>query len=208
MGLEAEVQKMNKMLASRKTAQPAPAFAFLDKTPTDLMVFSLAGASNAKVANKIRNYLRRWRPLRLALPTASLELEALGMPRGAKFDKVMEAFFQAQLLGKGRTPGGSNQAPAQAGRHQGTAEGQGREEEACGQQQGEKETLRDARRPAIPAEKSAAAPRRSLPDKAVAADSAKLAAKREKSQTTGTPVAPGRRRESQKSAAADSRLLR
>ena len=70
----------------------------------DFMVFSLAGASNAKVANKIRNYLRRWRPLRLALPAASLELEALGLPRGAKFDKVMEAFFQAQLLGKGRTP--------------------------------------------------------------------------------------------------------
>jgi tRNA nucleotidyltransferase/poly(A) polymerase len=104
MGLEDEVQKMNKMLASRKTAQPADAFAFLEKTPTDLMVFGLAGASNAKVANKIRNYLRRWRPLRLALPAVSLELEALGMARGAKFDKVLEAFFQAQLLGKGRTP--------------------------------------------------------------------------------------------------------
>jgi tRNA nucleotidyltransferase/poly(A) polymerase len=103
-GLESEVQKMNKMLASRKTAQPSAAFAYLEKTPADFMVFGLAGASNTKVANKIRNYLRRWRPLRLALPTVSLELEALGMPRGAKFDKVMEAFFQAQLLGKGRTP--------------------------------------------------------------------------------------------------------
>jgi len=104
MGLEDEVQKMNKMLASRKTAQPAAAFAFLEKAPADWMVFALAGAANAKVANKIRNYLRRWRPLRMSLPAVSLELEALGMVRGPKFDKVMEAVFQAQLLGKGRTP--------------------------------------------------------------------------------------------------------
>lgn len=104
MELESEVQKVAKMLAGRKTAQPAAAFAFLEKTRTDLMVFALADTSNAKVGNKIRNYLRRWRPLRLALPAASLELETLGMPRGPKFDKVMESFFQAQLLGKGRTP--------------------------------------------------------------------------------------------------------
>jgi hypothetical protein len=102
--LEDEVQKMNKVLAGRKTAQPAAAFAFLEKMPADLLVFGLAGASNAKVVNKVRNYLRRWRPLRLALPAAGLELEALGMARGAKFDKVLEAFFQAQLLGKGRSP--------------------------------------------------------------------------------------------------------
>lgn len=102
--LEGEVEKIEKALAGRKTAQPADAFAFLEKTRTDLMVFALADSSKAKVANKIRNYLRRWRPLRLALPAASLELESLGMPRGPKFDKVLEAFFQAQLLGKGRAP--------------------------------------------------------------------------------------------------------
>jgi len=102
--LELEVQKIIKMLAGRKTAQPAAAFAFLEKARAELMVAALADTSNAKVGNKIRNYLRRWRPLRLALPAASLELEALGMPRGGKFDRVMEAFFQAQLLGKARTP--------------------------------------------------------------------------------------------------------
>jgi len=102
--VENEVQKVTKTLAGRKTAQAADAFAFLEKTRTDLVVLALAGSSNAKVANKIRNYLRRWRPLRLALPAASLELESLGMARGPKFDKVMQVFFQAQLLGKGRTP--------------------------------------------------------------------------------------------------------
>lgn len=104
MGLESEVQKMNKMLGSGKTAQPATAFAFLEKTPPGLLAFGLAGASNSKVVNKIRNYLRRSRPLHLSLPAASLELEALGIARGAKFDKIMDSFFHAQLLGKGRTP--------------------------------------------------------------------------------------------------------
>ncbi len=102
--LEGEAEKVVKMLAGRKTAQPAEAFAFLENTRTDLLVLALADSSNSKVANKIRNYLRRWRPLRQALPAASLELESLGMARGAKFEKVLESFFQAQLLGKGRTP--------------------------------------------------------------------------------------------------------
>jgi cell division protein FtsN len=33
-----------------------------------------------------------------------LELEALGMERGPKFDKVIEEFFQLQLLGRARKP--------------------------------------------------------------------------------------------------------
>jgi hypothetical protein len=102
--LDGEAQKVAKMLAGRKTAQPPEAFSFLEKTRTDLIVFILAESSNTKVLNKIRNYLRRWRPLRLALPAAALELEALGMARGPKFDKVMESLFHLQLVGKGRTP--------------------------------------------------------------------------------------------------------
>jgi hypothetical protein len=104
MSLEHEVDALSKMLAGRKTAQPGAAFAFLEKIPADWLVFALAGGANSKSINKIRTYLRRWRPLRQGLPAVSLELEAIGMPRGPKFDKVMEAFFQAQLLGKGRTP--------------------------------------------------------------------------------------------------------
>jgi tRNA nucleotidyltransferase/poly(A) polymerase len=101
---EGEVGKLVKTLAGRKTAQPADAFAILERARADLMVFVLADSSNSKVVNKIRNYLRRWRPLRMSLPAASIELEALGMPRGPKFDKVLEGLFQAQLLGKGRAP--------------------------------------------------------------------------------------------------------
>src|ERR1700761_464640 len=57
---------------------------------------------NPAVMGKFRNYLQKWRPMYLSLPTA--ELEALGVPRGPKFDKVMEQFFEASLRGKGKTP--------------------------------------------------------------------------------------------------------
>jgi tRNA nucleotidyltransferase (CCA-adding enzyme) len=104
VNLEGEVHKMAKALAGRKTAQPAVALAFLEKTPTEFLALALAGGANSKVVNKIRNYLRRWRPLRLALPGVALELESLGVPHGTKFDKIVDAFFHAQLAGKGRSP--------------------------------------------------------------------------------------------------------
>jgi hypothetical protein len=46
----------------------------------------------------------KWKPLRNALPGVAGELEAVGLERGPKFDKVLEDFFQAQLLGKARKP--------------------------------------------------------------------------------------------------------
>jgi tRNA nucleotidyltransferase/poly(A) polymerase len=102
--LEAEAKKLVKILASRKTAAPRDAYNFLEKVPLDLLAFILAEFSNAKVLGKIRNFLYKWRPLRQALPLAAAELEGLGMPRGPKFDKVLEDLFQLQLLGKGRDP--------------------------------------------------------------------------------------------------------
>ena len=52
--------------------------------------------------NKLRNYLQKWRPMRMALPMS--ELDALGVPRGPKFDKIMEQLFDMQLRGKGKLP--------------------------------------------------------------------------------------------------------
>jgi hypothetical protein len=64
----------------------------------------MAEASNAKVSNKVRNYLTKWRPLRHGLPAAAAELAALGVARGLKFDKIVEELFSLQLAGKGRSP--------------------------------------------------------------------------------------------------------
>ncbi len=102
--LDAEAKKVVKILSSRHTAAPRDAFTFLEKVPLDLLAFIQAEFSNAKALGKVRNFLHKWKPLRLALPSAAVELEALGLPRGPKFDKVLEDLFQQQLLGKGRTP--------------------------------------------------------------------------------------------------------
>jgi tRNA nucleotidyltransferase (CCA-adding enzyme) len=101
--LETEAKKTVKLLSGRKTAAPRDAFNFLDKTPLDMLAYILAEFSNAKARGKIKNYLFKWRSLRQELPAAVTELEALGMPRGPKFDQVIEKFFDQQLLGKGKT---------------------------------------------------------------------------------------------------------
>ena len=101
---ESEVQKTAKGLTAHATEDPAEAFNYLEKMPGAHLVFLLAEGKNATVVTKIRNYLHKWRPLRQALPAAILELESLGMPRGPKFDAVIEDFFRAQLHGKAKTP--------------------------------------------------------------------------------------------------------
>jgi tRNA nucleotidyltransferase (CCA-adding enzyme) len=104
LGIEEDAQKAQKLLAGRKTADPVEAFRFLEKLPLEHTAYILAESSNSKVLGKIRNYLHKWRPLRLALPSVEAELEGLGMSRGPKFERVIEEVFKQQLLGKGRNP--------------------------------------------------------------------------------------------------------
>jgi hypothetical protein len=102
--IEPEAAKIVKILAGPKTASPRDTYAFLEKTRQDLLAYIVAESSNSKAVGKIRNYLFKWKPMRNALPGVAAELEAIGLERGPKFDKVLEDFFQAQLLGKARKP--------------------------------------------------------------------------------------------------------
>jgi hypothetical protein len=102
--VEIEAAKNVKLLAGPKTAAPRDAYMFLEKAPLDLLAYILAESSNAKAVGKIKTYFTKWKPLRQALPGVAVELEALGMERGPKFDKVVEDFFQLQLLGRARKP--------------------------------------------------------------------------------------------------------
>jgi tRNA nucleotidyltransferase/poly(A) polymerase len=102
--LESEASKIAKVLSGPKTASVRDTYAFLEKTPLDLQAYILAESSNGKAVGKIKNYLNKWKPLRQGLPAIATELEALGLEHGPKFDKVVEDFFQAQLMGRARKP--------------------------------------------------------------------------------------------------------
>jgi len=97
-----EAQRIAKVLKSRKTDAAKDAYFYIASLPAEMLVFIEAELANPRVASKLRNYIQKWRPLRLALPTG--ELDALGIARGPKFDKILEQFFEMQLRGKGRDP--------------------------------------------------------------------------------------------------------
>lgn len=100
--LETEADKVVKMLKGRKTDRPRDAYDFILHVPPRLLGFILAAYPKPRVLNKIRYYLAKWRPMRLAPPTA--DLEALGVPQGPQFKKIVDDFFYLQLAGKGRNP--------------------------------------------------------------------------------------------------------
>jgi tRNA nucleotidyltransferase (CCA-adding enzyme) len=97
-----ETQKVLKMLKSPKTNAPKDAYYYLASVHPEALAFIETEMPNSKALSKIRNYLQKWRPLRMASPAG--ELEALGVERGPKFDKVIDQFFEMQLRGKGKTP--------------------------------------------------------------------------------------------------------
>jgi hypothetical protein len=67
-----------------------------------MLAFIEVEFQNPSVLSKLRNYLQKWRPMRIALPLN--ELDALGVPRGPKFDKIIEQLFEMQLRGRARDP--------------------------------------------------------------------------------------------------------
>ena len=100
--LPSTAEKSVKALKGSKTNTPKDAYFFIASLPPELLVFIEVEYPDHRVVNKIRNYLQRWRPLRMSLPVS--ELDALGVPRGPKFDKILESLFESQLRGRGRTP--------------------------------------------------------------------------------------------------------
>ncbi len=92
---EDEALEAQKELLGRRMNAPVDAFRFLEKMPLDQVAYLMAESNKSATLSKIRAFLNKWRPIRIALPTVAAELEALGMAR---------------------------KNPAQALRHQGTAE--------------------------------------------------------------------------------------
>ena len=99
-----EAQKVQKELTGKKTAAPVDAYHFIEKLPLEVVAYLLAESNNSAAVSKLKAYLNKWRPIRQALPVVMNELEAIGMPRGPKFDQVVEQVFAMQLNGRGKTP--------------------------------------------------------------------------------------------------------
>jgi hypothetical protein len=101
---EKETLASQKELVGRKMSAPIDAYRFLEKLQLERMAYLLAESDNSAALSKIRAYLNKWRPIRNGLPAVANELEALGMPRGPKFDQIVEQVFAIQLIGRGKTP--------------------------------------------------------------------------------------------------------
>lgn len=96
-----EAQKIVQVLKGRKTSTPRDAYAYISSVPAEMLTFIEVEFPGAHIS-KLRNYMQKWRPMRLALPLG--ELDALGVPRGPQFDKILEQLFEMQLRGRIRTP--------------------------------------------------------------------------------------------------------
>jgi tRNA nucleotidyltransferase (CCA-adding enzyme) len=103
LGFAEEAFEAQKELVGRKMNAPADAFRFLEKMPLDQIAYLMAESNKSAALSKIRAFLNKWRPIRIALPVVATELEALGMPRGTKFDQIVEQVFSMQLTGRGKT---------------------------------------------------------------------------------------------------------
>ncbi len=103
LSFEEEALAAQKELVGRKMNAPIDAYRFLEKLPLEQMAYLMAESNSSSALSKIRAYLHKWRPIRIALPVVATELEALGMPRGPKFDAIVEQVFAMQLTGRGKT---------------------------------------------------------------------------------------------------------
>ena len=99
-----KVEAVEKELTGKKTNAPVDAYRFIEKLPVEYVAYILAESNKSAAVNKIKSFLHKWRPIRVALPIVATELETLGMARGPKFDQIVEDVFATQLNGRGKTP--------------------------------------------------------------------------------------------------------
>ncbi len=100
--LEEQADAAVKILGAAKMKDARAAYDALEKMPPETIAFVLTYTRQSKVLARINAYISKWKPMRASLP--AVQLEALGVPRGPKFDAVLEQFFTLQLHGRVRGP--------------------------------------------------------------------------------------------------------
>jgi tRNA nucleotidyltransferase (CCA-adding enzyme) len=101
LGLEAAARKLARILSGSKAAAPSQAYALLNGEPLPLLLFLLVKFREAKIQNRVKNFLFKAPIVRARLPRA--ELQALGVKPGPKFEEMLEEVFADQLDGKLKT---------------------------------------------------------------------------------------------------------
>ncbi len=99
-----KANEIQRDLAGKKMKTAIDAYRYIEKLSMEYVAYLLAESNNSTAISKLKAFLHKWRPIRLALPVVGNELEALGMARGPKFDHVVQEVFAAQLNGRGKTP--------------------------------------------------------------------------------------------------------
>lgn len=100
--LEEQADAAVKILGAAKMKDARAAYDTLEKMPPETIAFLLTYTRQSKVLARVNAYISKWKPMRASLP--AVQLEALGVPRGPKFDAVLEQFFTLQLHGRVRGP--------------------------------------------------------------------------------------------------------
>jgi tRNA nucleotidyltransferase (CCA-adding enzyme) len=183
-----EAQKIVQVLKGRKTSSPREAYAYIASLSAEMLAFIEVEFPNTAVLSKLRNYLQKWRPMRMALP--SNELDVLGVPRGPKFDKIMEQLFEMQLRGRAREPEDRTKALRQLA---GVKDELKKKPEKEKKKKGEKEIASPVAAPSATTSETSKQPQKVKgAQSAAAAISAKAEAKHAASHPSPKPKAPAK----------------
>ncbi len=97
LDLERAARKLARVLSSSKAARPSQVYFLLSGVPQHLLLFLLVHYPQVKIQGRVKSYLFKFPQVRAKLPRS--ELQALGMPPGPKFEKIMDRVFVEQLDG-------------------------------------------------------------------------------------------------------------
>jgi len=100
--LEDEAKNLAKHLAGKEAATPSRTWQLLEKTRPETILFLEATTRQQGIAQKIKNYLTKWRQVRQKLPLPEMT-ELLITPQLPEYPKIANDVFMLMLDGKLRS---------------------------------------------------------------------------------------------------------
>jgi tRNA nucleotidyltransferase/poly(A) polymerase len=97
-----QARRLTKELGGKAAATPTKLYQLLSAAPPELILLVEVEFQHTKIQGRLRNYLRKYLPLRSKLPEQ--ELVQLGVAAGSvRYEKIREQYFYALLEGKAHT---------------------------------------------------------------------------------------------------------